>query len=408
MSLIHEELFEKFIMILRTKFKRNLSSFSYLTASKHEIHYKYLENYLLSRKIPFHKVGVGINSEEEIPVRIIREDDEGKISSGIYFIYPETDREIIFSFYELSSEFHLSSNSHVIICYKRANVFDDFLNSLKDFYIQRRRYKANSMIIIHRGTDIERPKLSWDEIILPPGIKEEIRRNIENFINGEEIYRRLNIPYKRGFLFTGPPGNGKTMLFKVIASTYKSIPFINFNFDNRSNNNDIDSVFQKAKDLAPSIVCFEDIDSLFKSEITLSHFLNKLDGFEERDGTLILATTNYPEEIDPALTSRPSRFDRVWMINNPDYNCRKIFIQRYFNGFFSDNLIDLISAKTEGFSMAYLKELYITASMLAINKGLDFPEEEEIMESLRILTLQVKSAKRNFEFKEEAMGFNKM
>lgn len=401
--LVKEEVFERFIIILKNRFKKNPSDFRFIAESNNEIPYTYFENYLLSNEIHFNKTGIAINFPDEMPVRIITDDEEGKLSSGIYFIYPETDKEIIFYFYELASEMRTCRN--VIIGYKKSDVFDNFLSNLKDFYIDRSR--SNNRIIVFRGKDIERPNLSWNEIILPAALKEEIKQNIERFINGEELYRRLNIPYKRGFLFTGPPGNGKTMLLKVIAANYKSLPFIYFKFDNRSDNDDIDIVFKKAKDLAPSIICFEDIDSLFKSDITLSHFLNKLDGFEERDGTLIFATTNHPEEIDPALTSRPSRFDRVWMINNPDYHCRKVFIQKNFNGLFSGNLVESVVARTEGFSMAYLKELYISTSMLALNKGLDFPGKDEITESLRILTSQVKNAKRNFEFKEETVGFGK-
>lgn len=401
--LVKEEVFEKFIIILKNKFNRDPSDFQFITESKDEDLFTYLDDYLRSGEIRFAKRGIGINSQDELPVRIIEDDEERRLSSGIYFIYPETDKEIIFYYYQLSSE--LRNKTHFIIGYKRPDTFNVLFNNLMDFYKDRSR--TNNKIIVYGGVNIERPELSWDDIILPSDMKAEIKQNIEGFMNGEGLYRRLNIPYKRGFLFTGLPGNGKTMLLKVIASNYKSIPFIYFKFDNGSDNDDIDIVFKKAKDLAPSIICFEDIDSLFKSEITLSHFLNKLDGFEERDGTLILATTNHPEEIDPALTSRPSRFDRVWMLNNPDYNCRKIFIQSHFNGLFSDSLIESIASRTEGFSMAYLKELYITASMLAINKGLDFPEENELMESLRVLTSQVKIAKRKFEFKGETVGFGK-
>jgi AAA+ superfamily predicted ATPase len=401
--LVKEEVFERFIIILKNRFKRNPSNFQFIAESKDNELFMYLDDYLRSGEIQFAKKGIGIYSQDELPVRIITDDEETRLSSGIYFIYPETDKEIIIYYYELASETH--STWKVIIGYKKSDVFDNFLSNLKEFYVVKNR--SNNRIIIFRGEDIERPNLSWDEIILPATLKEDIKQNIEDFINRKEHYRKLNIPYKRGFLFTGPPGNGKTMLLKVIASDYKSLKFIYFKFDQHSDNDDINNVFQKAKELAPSILCFEDIDSLFKSNITLSHFLNKLDGFEERDGTLILATTNHPEEIDPAITSRPSRFDRVWMINNPEWQCRKIFLQRHFNGLFSDSLVESITAKTEGFSMAYLKELFISASMLAINKGLNFPEEDEIIEFLRILTSQVKNAKRKFEFERDTLGFVK-
>jgi ATP-dependent 26S proteasome regulatory subunit len=122
----------------------------------------------------------------------------------------------------------------------------------------------------------------------------------------------------------------------------------------------------------------EDIDSLFKGQMTLSHFLNKVDGFEERNGTLILATTNHPEDIDPALTSRPSRFDRVWIIDNPDQKSRMSYIEQRLTGLCINGLQEAVARATEGFSMAYLKELYVTASMIAIERGLAFPGEQEV------------------------------
>ena len=204
---------------------------------------------------------------------------------------------------------------------------------------------------------------------MPVALKKDIRSSIESFFDGEAMYRKLAIPYKRGLLFSGPPGNGKTMLLKVIAASYPQWKFIYFKDDPHKDNDDIDDVFDLAKDMGQSIICFEDLDTLFRRSITLSHFLNKIDGFEDQHGMMIVATTNHPEDIDPALTSRPSRFDRVYTIGNPDYDCRRALLGRYFEKCCSVEYLETIANSTDSFSMAYLRELYISSSMTPSAKG---------------------------------------
>jgi SpoVK/Ycf46/Vps4 family AAA+-type ATPase len=228
---------------------------------------------------------------------------------------------------------------------------------------------------------------------------------MEGFIKGELIYRRLNIPYKRGFLFAGPPGNGKTMMLKVIASTCREFKFVLYKRTDHPGNGEVDIAFEMAADLAPSILCFEDLDSIFNEGVSLSHFLNKLDGFESTDGVMILATTNHPEEIDPALTSRPSRFDRLWLFQNPDYGCRLEMLNRLFGNCIDRELIENLAEQTEDFSMVYLKELYVSASLLAIDAGKKYPEEDEINGALDLLQKQFRTAKRQFKTSEKEVGF---
>ena len=261
------------------------------------------------------------------------------------------------------------------------------------------------MIEVFNLNNIPIPEVTWEDIILPEEIKQDIRNNIACFIKGEAIYRRLNIPYKRGFLFAGPPGNGKTMLLKVIASTCRELKFILFKQSDRLGSHNIDEVFTLATNLAPCIICFEDLDTLFKEEITLSHFLNKLDGFESSEGIMILATSNHPEELDPALTNRPSRFDRLWMLRNPDYQCRQKMLKHLFGQHVGDSLIERLTEKTNDFSMVYLKELYVSASLTAIDTGKNIPDEDDINKALGLLRKQFGMAKRQFNAIEKEVGF---
>jgi ATP-dependent 26S proteasome regulatory subunit len=195
------------------------------------------------------------------------------------------------------------------------------------------------------------------------------------------------------------------MLLKVIASQYIEWQMLMFTAKSNSDNWDISRIFRSAKEYAPSIICFEDLDTIFHSNITMSYFLNKLDGFGEQDRVMVIATTNHPEDVDPALLNRPSRFDRVWVIDNPDVGCRKIFIRKKFADILSDSAIEKLGEDTEKLSMAYMEELYVASLLSAINHGKDFPEEEDILEATAQLSVQIRGASNNFERKIQPIEF---
>jgi hypothetical protein len=394
-TFLKEDIFGRLLKVLKDELKKDVLQYSYIMENKpfNNTAFSFFDDYLSEKDIMFCKKGISLDSLEMLPASMSLECDEIPFSSGIYFIHPDTDKEIIICFFHYMQQERRSS-PHYIICYRKQDVLDFFLSDYKKFYIEKHR--CDNKIFVYGASDIPIPILSWDDIILPEALKNDIRQSIESFIYGEQVYIRLKIPYKRGFLFAGPPGNGKTMLMKAIASNYPSWKFLKFTPSATTDNSDIDEVFKDAERFAPSILCFEDLDTLFKHQVSMSHFLNKLDGFEDRNGTLVLATTNHPEDIDPALTSRPSRFDRVWVINNPDSGARKSFIKKYFNGSCSDGFTNKLIRSTDGFSMAYLKELYISAAILAINSGIDSPGEYEVTESLKTLSSQIEVAKHHF------------
>lgn len=403
MILLKEEVFARLSKVLADACYRDLSRYACLMDGRDfaVTTFSHLEDYLEKESIPFYRKGVSLESFTVLPSPMTYDYDDELLPSGIMFIHPDTEWEIILFIFQYVDG-GISTHGH-IACYKDGDAYEDFSRGYREYCGTLCR--TDQMIFVYDGHDLPIPALAWDDIVLPEALKEDIKGSIEGFLNGEALYRRLSIPYKRGLLLAGPPGNGKTLLLKIVSSEYRSWKFIYFHASSSSDNGDIDGVFRKAREMAPSIVCFEDIDSLFRTNITLSHFLNKLDGFEDRSGTLILATTNHPEDIDPALTSRPSRFDRVWVLGNPDLDARRLFIGRYFNGSCQGNLLDQVAQATEGFSNAYLKELYISASILAINAGKEAPGEEEIFRSLEILSSQVEGARRFFADNVRAIGF---
>jgi adenylate kinase family enzyme len=177
--------------------------------------------------------------------------------------------------------------------------------------LRLRRSRARGFVVVGDGDLSGLPTITWDDVILPGRLKLEIRESVDDFVGGQERCRRFRIAWRRGLLLVGPAGDGKTTVCKAIAAT-SGLPFVYARPRGDWSNREIDHAFRTAKELAPSILCIEDIDSLFKTNVTLSHLLNRLDGFDDNTGLLILATSNHPEQLARALLQRPSRFDRVW------------------------------------------------------------------------------------------------
>jgi len=192
--------------------------------------------------------------------------------------------------------YHAATQSNIALC-----LFTDALER----YGQTRQKEADDHITVMNGPDISITPIEWDDILLPHGLLDAIRRNVNSFFESRDSYRDLGIPYRRGFLFVGPPGCGKTVTLKALAyhTRVKAITLLGkANID--------DSEIQNTMDLAvqcsPAIVFFEDLDKLLEAkDVSLSHFLNLLDGLNVVKGVLVIATCNEPEKLDPALLFSP-------------------------------------------------------------------------------------------------------
>jgi SpoVK/Ycf46/Vps4 family AAA+-type ATPase len=129
----------------------------------------------------------------------------------------------------------------------------------------------------------------------------------------------------------------------------------------------IRSVFARARKTTPSIVVLEDLDSLIDKE-NRAFFLNELDGFASNIGVVVLATTNHPEKLDPAILDRPSRFDRKYYFNLPAPAERLAYVVSWNQSLepdlrLSERAVPRIVEATGGFSFAYLKELFLSSMM---------------------------------------------
>lgn len=200
------------------------------------------------------------------------------------------------------------------------------------------------------------------EVIMKEDVKRDIYRSIDQFFDEDRtFFKEYQLPYKRGILLYGKPGNGKTTLVKSIAGSVKA-PVAYWQITENTCSDSIQEVFQAAANLAPMILVIEDIDAM--PQRARSYFLNILDGATSKEGIFLIGTTNYPELIDPALMNRAGRFDRAYEIKLPDAALRQTYLeQKGFGKLLSDDLIRVTAKQTDGFTFAQLNELYAAAAL---------------------------------------------
>ena len=182
-------------------------------------------------------------------------------------------------------------------------------------------------------------KTTWEDVIIENEKRKLIDSNIINFINNMEEYKKRRLPTSRGILLTGPPGTGKTLLCETIMNTLDCTT-IYVSSDKVDKRGDISEVYYLAKRLSPSIVIIEDIDTLGgldrrdgNTHPLFGEFLNCLNGVSSNEGVVTIATTNYPENLDLALTDRPGRFDLKISMDLPNPKARKYILLKYLEEF---------------------------------------------------------------------------
>ncbi len=243
---------------------------------------------------------------------------------------------------------------------------------------------------------------TFDNLILHGDLKQQIQADVQNFFASQTTYESYGIPWKRGILLIGPPGNGKTHFIKALLNSIaqpclyvKSLQNQN-GLDHRS----IQSVFEMARDKAPCILVLEDLDSLLTPQ-NRSFFLNELDGFASNHGIFTLGTTNYPHNLDPAIINRPSRFDRKYHFELPQLGDRAAYLQFWNQTLQPDSRLTsdqltTIAERTTGFSFAYLKELSLSSVVTWLAYNQDQPMATIINQQVDLLREQMVSEAGRF------------
>lgn len=246
---------------------------------------------------------------------------------------------------------------------------ESLLKFLGDVRVRQREQSLRRVTVftdtrhgINRQMEPVSRAVSRDDVIMAPEIKQDIYRSLDRFFaEDRSFYKTYDIPYKRGILLYGHPGNGKTTLVKSIAGSVPG-PVAYWQITEYTSSESIEEVFDAAVRMTPMVLVIEDIDSMPKD--ARSFFLNTLDGATSKEGVFLIGTTNYPEKIDPGLMNRAGRFDRAYEIVLPDEKLRaEFFYRKRLHEFAGEDMVQETAKLTEGFTFAQLGELYISAAL---------------------------------------------
>jgi DNA replication protein DnaC len=241
---------------------------------------------------------------------------------------------------------------------------------------------------------------TFDNLILPDSLKQQIQNDFQQFFSSREIYERYQIPWKRGAIFIGPPGNGKTHSLKALINQLgKPCLYIrSFKSDDDTEEENMSEVFKRARMTAPCVLVLEDLDSMIDKN-NRAFFLNELDGFNSNTGVVVLATTNHPEKLDSSILDRPSRFDRKYYFQLPADAERRAYIAKW-NGELQPEMrvreesVARVVRDTQDFSFAYLKELFVTSMVQWMSSGGAGSMDEVLIGQTELLRSQMKTKKK--------------
>lgn len=311
---------------------------------------------------------------------------------------------------DLEDHHYRDDSWYVTFFYDSQNAGDvkNFIEELEQ-YAREKSYLHKSKIdpaLNHITLDTE---YTWDDVILPENIKKEIRMNVDSLINNVDIYKKNNTTFKRGIILKGVPGTGKTLVGKVLCKSADST-FIWVTPKFLTNPGHIDSICTLARELAPSILFFEDIDlyagdreANFNNSL-LGELMNQLDGLIENEYVIVIATTNKVDTVEEALRNRPGRFDRIIDVPKPDEECRLRMLKLYTNKYKQqEGGLDLqdLAKRTDGFTGAHMKELVNTAIITAIDEG-SFDGNKVVLLTQEHFSKNIQKVKTK---KIEVMGF---
>ena len=275
------------------------------------------------------------------------------------------------------------------------------------FYFMRQMMGANNRNMQFGKTNAKtneatRPKVKFEDVAGVDEAVEELEE-IRDFLSDPDRYRKLGAKIPRGVLLVGPPGTGKTLLAKAVAGE-AGVPFFSISGSDfvemfvGVGASRVRDLFKEAKSQAPSIIFIDEIDAVGRQrgaglggghderEQTLNQLLVEMDGFEESESVILIAATNRPDILDPALL-RPGRFDRRIIVDRPDLKGRVDVLKVHAKNVNMDETVDLdaIALATSGAVGSDLANMINEAAILAVKKGRKAVSQKDLFEAVEIV-----------------------
>ncbi len=260
-------------------------------------------------------------------------------------------------------------------------VLEELKVTRKDFYEALKMVEPSAL----REVLLEVPNVHWEDIGGLEDVKEQLREAVEWPLKYPEAFLGLGINPPKGILLFGPPGTGKTLLAKAVATESEANfigirgPEVLSKWVGESEKN-IREIFRKARQAAPTVVFIDEIDAIAPRRGTdvnrvtdrlINQLLTEMDGIEENSGVVVIAATNRPDILDPALL-RPGRFDRLILVPAPDEKARlEIFNVHTRNMPLAEEVkLEELAKKTEGYTGADIEAVCREAAMAAMRRAL--------------------------------------
>lgn len=256
--------------------------------------------------------------------------------------------------------------------------------------------KSNAKVYVQKETGI-----TFKDVAGEDEAKESLKE-IVDFLHNPGKYTKIGAKLPKGALLVGPPGTGKTLLAKAVAGEAK-VPFFSLSGSDfvemfvGVGASRVRDLFKQAQESAPCIIFIDEVDAIGKSrdsrlggnderEQTLNQLLTEMDGFEGNNGVIILAATNRPESLDPALT-RPGRFDRRVPVELPDLAGREAILKVHAKKIKASDDVDLhtIARMASGASGAELANIINEAALRAVRSGRTVVNESDLEESIEVV-----------------------
>jgi len=252
--------------------------------------------------------------------------------------------------------------------------------------------------------DVKKPGVTFKDVAGMENVKLELRETIE-FLKDPSRYLKIGAKVPKGVLLIGPPGTGKTLLARATAGE-AGVPFYSISASEfiemfvGVGASRVRDMFQKAKSSHPSIIFIDEIDAVGRTrgtglggghderEQTLNQLLSEMDGFDPHDEVIVMAATNRPDVLDPALL-RPGRFDRHIVIDRPGWKERKAILGVHVRGkALADNVdLETIAKGTPGMTGADLENLANEAALVALRKDKDRLDMSDFEEAMDIILM---------------------